>query len=305
MVKRSVFAVFFLAASASAAFAAGCPDKIDWSRSKTIAPGVEYVCVDLDEPRLMANHLVRVDLKTPGLRVTGTGRAAEWGEPMPDYAKKKILVDTVRQTTRDFLEEHRRNGTNMVFAVNTSAWIPWKKPHNHKYGHFTNFLVSGGQVVSSAKKRCPMLVVHTNNTAKITSKLDDRLAPSVSVAHPGYDVEQILRAGEIPAPPRRKRRTPEVAPRTALGLSSDGRWLYALVVDGRQKGYSMGATMQDLARVLKAAGASDALNMDGGGSATIVLWDGAKQESVIPNRHNPKREGYRAVAANLGIYFEK
>jgi exopolysaccharide biosynthesis protein len=103
---------------------------------------------------------------------------------------------------------------------------------------------------------------------------------------------------------RKKGSKPELAPRTALGLSADGRWLYALVVDGRQKGYSDGADMEDLIAVMKAAGASDAINMDGGGSSTLVFWDEEKKSAVIPNRHDAKRQSYRPVAINLGFYFE-
>lgn len=302
--RRIAAALAFAAASAAASFAKECPEKIDWSHARKVAPGVEYTSLNLDEPRLMACHLVRVDLKTPGLRVTGTGRAPEWGRPMPDYDKAQMPIDTVRQTTRDFLEEHRRNGTNMVFAVNTAAWRPWEKPHSHKYGHFLNFLVSNGKIVSETQERCEMLVVFTNNEAKITADLPDGLVPSVSVAHPAYDAGQILRDGEAPNFSLSKGFTPSIAPRTALGLSSDGRWLYALVVDGRQKGYSLGAEARDLSRILKAAGAFNAINVDGGGSSTIVLWDGAKRESFIPNRHNARRDKYRPVAANLGVYFE-
>lgn len=296
----------FLAAAAAMAFSAAggkCPEKVDWRRADDIAPGVKYICVEVDEPRIMANHLVRVDLRTPGLRVTGTRRPREWGNQMPDYSAKPLKIDAKRQTTQDFLEEHRANGTNMVFALNTSAWIPWVRPHNHKYGSFLNFFVSEGEVVSHATNRCPMVVVFTNNTAAITSRIADADVPSVSVAHPSYDTELIMKNGRRVRPPR-KQYTPKVAPRTAMGLSADGRWLYALVVDGRQKGYSEGASMGDLARMLKAAGAADAVNMDGGGSATLVFWDGKNSRSSIPNRHNEKRTGYRPVAANMGFYFE-
>lgn len=297
--------LFFAVAAAVAIFAQAdkCPASLDWSKAENIANGVKYLCVNMDEPREMAAHLVRVDLKTPGIRVTGTRRAPEWGKPMPDYKKKKMPIDTVRQTTRDFLEEYRANGTNMVFAVNTSAWRPWEKPHNHKYGKFINFLVSGGEVVSNSRKRCPMLLVFTNNIAVVTNNLKRADVPSVAVAHPGYDIELILENGKI-VRPKKKQFTPAVAPRTAMGVSANGRYVYALVVDGRQKGYSVGAELSDLARILRAAGADDAVNMDGGGSSTIALWDGSKNETVIPNRHDAQRKNYRAVAANMGFYFE-
>ena len=148
-----------------------------------------------------------------------------------------------------------------------------------------------------------MLVIFTNNVAVVTNQLDDALVPSVAIAHPGHGPSCIMKNGE-PTLVRKSDRKPELAPRTALGLSADGRWLYALVVDGRQKGYSDGADMVDLIAVLKAAGASDAINMDGGGSSTLVFWDNEKKTAVVPNRHDAKRQNYRPVAINLGFYFE-
>ena len=61
--------------------------------------------------------------------------------------------------------------------------------------------------------------------------------------------------------------------------------------------------MFDLAKLLKAAGAADAINMDGGGSSTLVRWDGEKGEAVTDNRHDPGRRFYRNVAASIGFYF--
>ena len=65
----------------------------------------------------------------------------------------------------------------------------------------------------------------------------------------------------------------------------------------------MGAEMSDLVKLMLAAGASDAINMDGGGSATLTWWDAEKNTTVIPNRHGFKFHGYRPVALNLGFYF--
>jgi hypothetical protein len=62
-------------------------------------------------------------------------------------------------------------------------------------------------------------------------------------------------------------------PRTAVGVSRDGRTLLLVVVDGRSTA-SVGATLVELAELMRRLGAWDALNFDGGGSTTMVI-DGA------------------------------
>ena len=299
MITRNASALAVVVAS-FAAFGGGCPESIDWSVARSFAPGMKCLHISLDEPRLMENYMVRVDLRTPGLRVTGTGRASDWGERMPDVTNRVMLIDTRRQRTRDFLEEHRAHGTNMVLAVNTSPWGPWEDPFTHRYARLPHLTVLNGELVSHTEKRGPMLVIFTNNVAVVTNALDDADIKSVAIAHPGFSI--IMRGGH-PTVKRDRSRPAKLAPRTAYGISGDGRYLYILVVDGRQKGYSHGADMLDLALLLKAAGASDAINVDGGGSSTLVRWEREKGEPVIDNRHDPNRRYYRNVAANLGFYF--
>ena len=289
-----------LALASAAAFGGGCPESLDWSAAHEFAPGMRNLHVTLDEPRLMENYMVRVDLHTPGLRVTGTGRAANWGETMSDVTNRVILIDTLRRRTRDFLEEHRAHGTNMVLAVNTSPWGPWKPPFTHRHARLPHLTVLNGEVVSHTTKRGPMLVIFTNNVAVVTNALDDADLPAVAIAHPGFKI--IMRGGE-PTDKRDPNRKPRLAPRTAFGISADGRYLYVLVVDGRQEDYSRGADMLDLALLLKAAGASDAINVDGGGSSTLVRCDAASGVVVVDNRHEPSRIYYRNVAASLGFYL--
>ena len=60
------------------------------------------------------------------------------------------------------------------------------------------------------------------------------------------------------------------APRTALGVKSDGTMLF-YAVDGRQSGYSGGLTEMDLAEELLQQGCQWAVNLDGGGSTTFAL----------------------------------
>jgi exopolysaccharide biosynthesis protein len=94
-------------------------------------------------------------------------------------------------------------------------------------------------------------------------------------------------------------------PRTAVGVNKNGRRLYLVVVDGRQPLYSEGATLQVLAGLLKDFGAYYAMNLDGGGSSTLVM-EGADGEAIILNSpidsYIPGRE--RPVANHLGVYLK-
>jgi hypothetical protein len=57
-------------------------------------------------------------------------------------------------------------------------------------------------------------------------------------------------------------------PRCALGVSE--RELLAVCCDGRRSGVDAGLDLAELARLLIACGAREAINLDGGGSATLV-----------------------------------
>ncbi len=59
-------------------------------------------------------------------------------------------------------------------------------------------------------------------------------------------------------------------PRTALGRLADGRVLL-VVADGRQPYHSLGMSLPELATFLRALGVTDAVNLDGGGSTTLVV----------------------------------
>lgn len=74
-------------------------------------------------------------------------------------------------------------------------------------------------------------------------------------------------------------------PRTAVGWSADGATLYLFTIDGRQAGYSAGATLTELATLLVAEGASTVYNLDGGGSTTMVV-----RGSGVVNRPSDGRE---------------
>lgn len=59
-------------------------------------------------------------------------------------------------------------------------------------------------------------------------------------------------------------------PRSVVGITADGTVLLA-VLDGRRPEDSVGASLEELARVLRRLGAVDAVNLDGGGSSALVV----------------------------------
>lgn len=60
-------------------------------------------------------------------------------------------------------------------------------------------------------------------------------------------------------------------PRSAVGKKADGTVVF-IVVDGRRP-QSAGVSIFELARIMKWAGCVDALNLDGGGSSTLMAGD--------------------------------
>lgn len=59
-------------------------------------------------------------------------------------------------------------------------------------------------------------------------------------------------------------------PRTGIGLISANHYLF-IVVDGRKEGYSAGMTLSQFAQLFKELGATEAYNLDGGGSSTMYF----------------------------------
>ena len=60
-------------------------------------------------------------------------------------------------------------------------------------------------------------------------------------------------------------------PRTAIGWTSDRARLFLVLVDGRQAPYSDGMSLPELTWLFQRIGASDALNLDGGGSSALAI----------------------------------
>lgn len=99
---------------------------------------------------------------------------------------------------------------------------------------------------------------------KIMLQLEDGSYPDINCMVGGD--RKILENGEV-----LETDWAELHPRTAIGYSADRSKVYMLVVDGRQGGYSDGATTKQMADMMKFAGAANAMNLDGGGSSGMYI----------------------------------
>ena len=96
------------------------------------------------------------------------------------------------------------------------------------------------------------------------------------------------------------------APRTAIGLDRSGTHLILFVADGRQPLYSQGATLHEMAQLMIYYGAVNAMNLDGGGSSTLVMRNSLGMVEVVNSPIQtgiPGRE--RPVGNHLGIFAQR
>lgn len=90
-------------------------------------------------------------------------------------------------------------------------------------------------------------------------------------------------------------------PRTAVGIGRRGRRLLFVVVDGRRPGYSDGMTLRELASLMLGLGAREAINLDGGGSTTLVYADPDAAGALRVANQPSDSTGERAVGDALAI----
>ncbi|MGA6870864.1 phosphodiester glycosidase family protein [Streptomyces pratensis] len=88
------------------------------------------------------------------------------------------------------------------------------------------------------------------------------------------------------------------APRTAVGFSEDGRTMQVVTVDGRQTD-SGGVTLTELGEMMRRAGSYSALNLDGGGSSTLVARQPGSDTLRVEN--SPSDGSERTVPNGLAL----
>jgi hypothetical protein len=244
--------------------------------AKSETDGLAYFAGKTARPRLEFWAL-RIDLEAPELRIVVKG-GADGGNTQ--------LSTKVSSFVRD-------NG--LLAGINALPFDPVSGREGEPRVN-VGIVVADGVQVSPPHRGYDALVWYWENGAAIVPQ-SEILAPQTIVNAVG-GFRQILEQGAV------SERTLQLTsrhPRSAAGISPDRRYLYLLVIDGRRPG-SAGSTEAETALLLRALGAYDGINFDGGGSSALALrYPDGKIRAVNTPIHGlvPGRE--RAVAGCLGV----
>jgi hypothetical protein len=229
---------------------------------------------------------LRIDLTDPDIKLFSTPRCSSCG------------LETLSENTSHFLAQH-----GLQTAVNAGFYSSSSGQTDSPLGTSEDVFglaICEGTIVSPADDpgyaatllfttNKQAFYLPTNSPATNTTGIYTAVAGDHPLLINGVNVQ--------PADPF------DLDPRTAFGLSQDRRYLFLMTLDGRQPGWSEGADFRDTGEWLKRFGAWDGINVDGGGSTTMVMGDcqGA------PMRLN--RSSYvaaygreRNVGGNIGVY---
>ena len=232
-------------------------------------------------------HIINIDLSVPGVKVLVT----------PPQAIEKN--NTRAQTTSQFLQKFK-----LQLAVNANYFHPFREntpwdyyPHNGDITYSIGQAISNGKRYSKADANWGVLCISPNNRAQI---LDTGNCPNNTlqgVAGRGVFIKngKPLKSDSEPDKPY---------PRVAVATNKQGNILWLIAIDGKQPLYSEGATIAELTRIVQGLGAYTALNLDGGGSTTLVMSKNNQPKLLNAPIHTklPMRE--RPVANQLGFYAD-
>lgn len=249
--------------------------------------GVTCIHRTAESPKRINLHLVIIDLAAPGIRFAVTG-----GIP-------GASGQTNYETTRNFVTRlGAQVGINGGFFDNGS-----RSAKLTGRGNPVSLCVSNGEVVSPwSTKKNHNFGVNISEDNVVTFIEPPANAPAGSATTPAVKLYnalagnvRLIRDGKLNVRPGGN----GTYPQTAIGLTPEKK-LLLLVCDGRQPERSVGMTYEETARVLLEFGAVNAIALDGGGSATLVLADAADGRARVLNKPSDGEE--RRVGNNLAVF---
>lgn len=232
-------------------------------------------------------YLLRVDLNTPGLQL----RVA-----MPDDSND-IAGGWKKQTLTDMAATHDASGARVVAMINGDFWdtsttLPRGPVHRN------------GFVVSDRFNFTPIVPQQALSFIAIQDDGKMIIADSAKYRTCRPHLKEVTGSGVILLNDGIFPGTQYTArdPRTSVGYTDDGI-VYMLTVDGRQTFYSYGMTYSEMASFFQALGCTGAANLDGGGSAQMLIRNPVAQIFQIRNRPADKAE--RAVINGWMVTVEE
>lgn len=283
-----------VAALASAAALGGCASTAMAPRESgtRLFPGIRYEQRRIETPATARLHIVRIDLRQPGLRI----------ELSPGDGSKGM--EYVAHLTSAYLAERHAQ-----LAINASFFRPWKPgskgaedfyPHPGDPVNVTGMVLSGGHVVSAAEtrrdNRIDSILCFKRGEARI---LDGQQCPQGFTdgvaAGPRMLADGAVRTSRLKI-------ATDTHPRTAFAISRDRHTAWIVVADGRQPD-SAGIALADLAAFFRALGAWDAINLDGGGSATLAIEDASGRPRILNTPIHTGILGRERPVANQILVF--
>lgn len=281
--KGFLAVVLLLGVFPSVAAAFDWPDAPGW---RPVFVGVERSDTVLTEPRPLRVHALRIDLDAAGVSVV-TDR---------DNGDRPEEVDGLKTST--FLLR-----TGCQAAINGAPFWPGQKEEDQPQ-NVVGLVVAGGGIVSPVDETKPRAALVFRQEGRGAIESPPIQVEGIETAVGGFGV--VLRAGRVVRPKQETDRfIDHLHPRTAVGLGRGGRSLILLVVDGRQETYSEGMNLAEVAQTLAWLGAVDGLNLDGGGTTSMALADGAGGIRLVNRPIDGGVSGQERVAAShLGVFAD-
>ena len=255
-----------------------------------LAEGIGYFHGRIDLPRLEFWAL-QIDLLSPNIEIVVRSGAASSGAANSG-------INTENNRSLNTRVSSFVNDNNLIAGINA---VPFDISSSREGQPIQNMgiVVSNGIQLSPINSRYDALVIYRNGRAAIVNQSSIRSAENISNAVGGF--YQILTNG---VPAQRTQNNENRHPRSAGGVSANGRYLYLLVIDGRRTA-SIGSTEAETALLLTCLGSWNGINFDGGGSSALAMRFADNNVRVV---NTPVHGGIpgleRAVAGCIGVYIK-
>ncbi len=258
------------------------PEKL----TQKIFNGVTYFRQEMQSPRLMVAHVLSIDMRTAGLKTLVTP---------PSHSSGLVCTRSTSKFLQEFGLQVAVNGDGFSYLDQDTFPPSQYCPDGGEPVDVNSYAASRGTVYSQQWAGRPILYINKNNEVSFnqpSSAIYNAISGDRMLVEKGKRVQNL--------------ESQAVEPRTAVGLNQNGRWLFLVVIDGRQAGYSLGATLPELADFLVSLGAYTALNLDGGGSSALVIEGVLGGPFVLNSPIEGNIPGNEAEVANhLGFWVNK